>query len=64
MDNPHPNIVTYYDVNHRYLDMEELDTPHSNENFYNNLKNDKDEILEVMMEVKDFLQNLGIMYID
>ena len=55
MRNPHPNIVTFYDVNNEYLDMEELNTK----------INDNDtEIISVMREVKEFLQNLGIMYID
>ena len=33
MNNPHPNIVSFYDVNNRYLDMEVLDSPHSNPDF-------------------------------
>jgi hypothetical protein len=56
MRNPHPNIVTFYDVNNEYLDMEELNTKI--------IDNDKPEIIAIMREVKDFLQNIGIMYID
>jgi hypothetical protein len=64
MNNPNPNIVTFYDVNDRYLDMEELDTPHSNPDFHNNYYNEKSIIINTMNNVKDFLQKLGIMYID
>jgi serine/threonine protein kinase len=64
MNNPHPNIVTFYDVNDRYLDMEELDSPHSNTEFYDNFKDETPIIINAMIEVKDFLQKLGIMYID
>jgi serine/threonine protein kinase len=64
MNNPHPNIVTFYDVNDRYLDMEQLNTPHSNPDFYDNFKDETPIIIEAMIEVKDFLQKLGIMYID
>jgi len=64
MDNPHPNIVTFYDVNDRYLDMEELDSPQSNPEYYDNFEEEAPIIIKAMMEVKDFLQNLGIMYID
>ena len=55
MINPHPNIVTFYDVNNEYLDMEQLNTK---------INYDDTEIICVMREVKEFLQNLGIMYID
>lgn len=55
MINPHPNIVTFYDVNNEYLDMEELNTK---------INYDDPEIIDIMREVKQFLQNIGIMYID
>ena len=64
MNNPHPNIVTFYEVNNRYLDMEVLDSPHSNPDFYDNFKDETPIIRKVMIDVKDFLQQLGIMYID
>jgi len=64
MNNPHPNIVVFYDVNNRYLDMEELDSPHSNTEFYDNYKDETQIIINAMIDVKDFLQKLGIMYID
>jgi hypothetical protein len=54
MDNPHPNIATIYEVNDKYVVMEELDT--------NGII--IEEIIEPMLKVKTFLQNLGIMYID
>jgi len=54
IDNPHPNIVTYFDVNDKYVDMEEL-----NINYFN-----PHEIIKPMKDVKQFLQNLGIMYVD
>lgn len=55
MENPHPNIATYYSVNEQFVDMELLDTdtPKNNE-----------KMITTMSGVKDFLQNLGIMYID
>lgn len=55
INNPHLNIVTYYDINKNYLDMEKLDTD-------TNL--DPIKVIETMKNVKDFLQCLGIMYID
>ena len=56
-NSPHPNIVKYYEVNSHYADMELLDIKI-------NLKRDKRDIIETMNNVKSFLQNLGIMYID
>jgi len=53
--NPHPNIVTFYDIKNTHIDMEELDV-------ITTLDNTK--MIEIMKNVKDFLQNLGIMYID
>ena len=59
IENPHPNIVTYFDVNDKYVDMEKVNIKYiSNESIESN------EIIEPMKEVKKFLQNLGIMYID
>jgi serine/threonine protein kinase len=55
MKNPNPNIVTYYDVNDKYVDMEELDITS---------KLDKNKVIETMEKVKDFLHSIGIMYID
>ena len=54
MLNPFPNIVNYFFVNNKYVDMEELDV----ENIQ------KKDIIEPMMQVKSHLQHLGIMYID
>jgi hypothetical protein len=54
---PHPNIVTFYTISpkHRYIDMEMLDT---------SKKLPKHKVLEVLRDVKDHLQSLGVMYID
>ncbi len=54
MENPHPNIVRYFNVNREYVDMELLTT----ENI------ELGQVVEVMEDVKRFLQSLGIMYID
>lgn len=54
MNHPHTNIVSYYEVNETYVDIEMLDT----ENI--ELKKAKRE----MKKAKDFLQGLGIMYMD
>jgi serine/threonine protein kinase len=54
MKNPHPNIAHYFNVNKHFVDMEELDTNHIN----------VDKVKETMREVKDFLQSLGIIYLD
>jgi serine/threonine protein kinase len=67
MEHPNPNIVKYYDTNDRYVDMEEVNTFKSNPSFFDEPVMTSKEILEiqeVMGNVKDFLQGLGIMYID
>ena len=53
--NPHPNIVSYYTVTDRYIDMELL-TPLD--------KDSLTDILPVMERVKSFLQGIGIYYVD
>jgi len=53
--NPFPNIVTIFDVNNKYIELEHLDTTS---------KLDKTKLIEVMRLTKDFLQSLGIIYID
>jgi serine/threonine protein kinase len=55
MKNPYPNIATYYQVNKFYVEMEELNT---------STKKNQGEVIEIMKKTKDFLQSLGIMYID
>ena len=55
MNNPHPNIATYYQVNKDYVEMEKLNT---------RAKKNQKKIINTMTIVKDFLQSLGIMYID
>jgi hypothetical protein len=62
---PHPNIVYYYDINSKYVDMEQVETHKSNPLHDPSMtREDLNEIIEVMSKVKDFLQALGIMYID
>ena len=51
MEHPHPNIVTYYRITPEYIDMEKVDL-------------DIQLDIAVLSEVKDFLQNLGIVYMD
>jgi hypothetical protein len=54
MKNPHPNIVKFFKVTNKFVDMEELNTRDV----------DIDEAIKVMKGVKSFLQKLGIAYID
>ena len=56
MKNPHKNIIKIYDVCEDYIDMELLNVDMS--------KQDMSKIKNIMMEVKTYLQSLGIMYID
>ena len=53
---PHNNIIKIYRIGNDYVDMELLNTDMTREDM-SNIKN-------VMIEVKTYLQNLGIMYID
>jgi hypothetical protein len=55
IQNPFPNIVTFYNINKDFVEMEELDIT-------TNLNREK--LIESMKKVKDFLQSLGIMYVD
>jgi serine/threonine protein kinase len=65
MEHPHPNIVHYYDINTSYVDMEQVNTEKSNPLYKLVMtREDLNEIIEAMSEVKDFLQALGIMYVD
>lgn len=67
MEHPNPNIVKYYDINNIYVDMEEVNTVKSNPSFFNEHVMTSQEIIEIqetMRNVKDFLQELGIMYVD
>jgi len=58
MMNPHKNIIKIYDVGADYIDMELVDTNSVME------LDDTSDVTRAMQEVKDFLQGLGIMYID
>jgi len=65
MEHPHPNIVYYYDINSKYIDKEQVETHNSNPLYINVMtRKELNEIIEVMSKVKDFLQALGIIYID
>jgi hypothetical protein len=55
IENPFPNIVTFLNINKDYVEMEELDISN---------KLNKKELIDTMRKTKDFLQSLGIMYID
>jgi serine/threonine protein kinase len=57
MNYPHPNIVKYYKINDEYIDMELLDIK-------KDLKKHKKEIIKIMKNVKEYLQDLGVLYID
>jgi len=50
------NIVTIYEVTPEHIDMEDLTT--------NFKKNDPTDYLETMRRAKDYLQSIGIMYLD
>ena len=56
MKHPHKNIVKIYDVTDKYIDMELVNT--------DLIKVSMSKLQKDMMEVKTFLQELGIMYID
>jgi serine/threonine protein kinase len=67
MEHTHPNIVYYYTINTNYVDMEQLDTHKSNPLLTEQpvmTRKELNEIIEVMIKVKDFLQALGIIYVD
>jgi serine/threonine protein kinase len=56
MKNTHKNVIDIYDIGDDYIDMELLNT---------NMNNvDMSKVKNAMIEVKTYLQNLGIMYID
>ena len=61
MTNPykHPNIVDIFVVNEKYILMEKL-KPLDTEDLSINMN----KVIESMKKAKDFLQSLGIMYID
>ena len=56
MKNPHENIIKIYDIGKNYIDMELLETDMSLQ--------DTNKIKNIMMNVKSYLQSLGIIYID
>lgn len=61
MINPykHPNIVNFFVVKEKYILMEELKQLNTED-----LSRNINEVIESMKKAKDFLQSLGIMYID
>ena len=67
MEHPHPNIVNYYTINITCADMEQVSSAKSDSSFFDEGPLSYEEIIEIqqtMRNVKDFLQSLGIMYID
>lgn len=65
--NHHPNIVTYYNIGSNHVDMEQVNSEKSNPLFSEQpllTREDLNIIIEAMTNVKEFLQSLGIMYID
>ena len=67
MEHPHPNIVNYYTINVTCADMEQVSSAKSDSSFFDEGPLSYEEIIEIqqtMRKVKDFLQSLGIMYID
>ena len=56
MNNPHKNIIKIYGIGKHYIDMELLNTDMDSI--------DKSAIKTKMLNVKAYLQRLGIMYID
>ena len=64
MEHSHPNIVNYYELSDDYITMEQVNSEKSNP-LYKPLTNEEIiEIQQTMSKVKDFLQSLGIMYVD
>ena len=64
MEHSHPNIVNYYELSDDYITMEQVNSEKSNP-LYKPMTNEEIiEIQQVMVKVKDFLQSLGIMYVD
>ena len=57
-ETPHPNIVKVYRITDKYVDIELL-TPIISEKDY-----DKKTLISDALVVKNYLQSLGIMYID
>ena len=56
--NPHPNIVKVYRITDQYIDIEEVKPMIFIRNY------DKKELVSAAASAKDYLQKLGIMYID
>jgi serine/threonine protein kinase len=55
MKNPHKNIINFYEIGNDYIDMELVETHFS---YSKNIRK------EIFYPVKDYLQSLGIIYID
>ena len=56
MEHPHPNIVSYYRIHERYIDMEKVSVI--------SIATPLEDIIPDMVRAKDFLQGLGIIYMD
>jgi serine/threonine protein kinase len=57
-ENPHPNIVKVYRITDKYVDIELLSPIMSKKDY------DKNALISDALVVKNYLQSLGIMYID
>lgn len=64
LDLPNQNIVEFYKITSDFIDMELLETYQIKSSVICTIFNDKPKIKEIMKPVKDFLQSLGIAYID
>jgi serine/threonine protein kinase len=62
----HPNIVKFYAIHDNAIDMEELETYTTDEDYQdkNFTPHNMKQQFTQMIKVKDFLQSLGIMYMD
>ena len=54
MEHPHPNVVSYFRINHQYVDMEKVSIKVAS----------LEDVLPDMLQAKVFLHSLGIMYMD
>ena len=64
MEHSHPNIVNYYKVCDDYITMEQVNSEKSNTLYKPLTREEIIETQQLMTRVKDFIQDLGIMYID
>lgn len=67
-DNPHPNIVHFFNISNKFIDMEELETSATtaSDDPYEQYIPPKitQKLIQDMRLAKDYLQSLGIIYFD